>query len=233
MRQIYGLIILALAVTASAYATEPSPVQQPNFKLDGRSAADLSAEWWQWAMSSPDEINPVRDRSGAHCDTGQQGKVWFLAGGFGSALIRRSCTIPVGKYIFFPVVNMAYWPKTENNGYTCELARKNAAVNNETAIDLFVKVDGQTVQNLKQYRARTSKCFDIYGRIPAEYKPYKAYPSASDGYWILLKPLPPGKHSIKFGGQYNSASSEYGHMLQDIEYEITVSDFPSMASKEQ
>ena len=173
-------------------------------------------------MSSPDEINPVRDRDGAHCDTGQQGKVWFLAGGFGSSLIRRSCTIPAGKYIFFPVINMAYWPQKENNGLTCEQVRKSAAVNNDTAIDLFVKIDGQALKNPKRYRARTRKCFDVYGRISAEEKPYNAFPSASDGYWILLKPLQPGKHSIKFGGQYNKASSAYGRTLQDIEYEITV-----------
>lgn len=233
MRKACLLIILALAAAGSAYAANPSPVLQPNFKLDGLSAADLSAEWWEWAMSSPDEINPVRDRSGAHCGTGQQGKVWFLAGGFGSSLIRRSCTIPADKYIFFPLINMAYWPMTENDGYTCEMAQENAALNNQTAIDLFVKVDGQAVQNPKQYRARTSKCFDIYARIPEIYKPYKAYPSASDGYWIMLKPLPPGKHTIKFGGQYNKTSSAYGDMLQDIEYEITISDSSSMQSKGQ
>jgi hypothetical protein len=222
MRQIFLSMILALTATFSANATESSPVQQPNFKLDGHTAADLSADWWEWAMSSPDEINPVRDRSGVHCSTGQQGKVWFLAGGFGSSLIRRSCTIPAGKYIFFPVINMAYWPQEENNGYTCEQAKKNAAVNNDTAIDLFVKVDGQVVENPKKFRARTRKCFDVYGKIPAESKPYKAFPSASDGYWILLRPLVAGKHTIKFGGQYNSASSAYGRILQDIEYEITV-----------
>lgn len=216
------LAALFMAGSASAYPAESSLIQKPDFKLDGRTAADLSAEWWKWAMSSTDEMNPVRDMSGAHCDSGQQGKVWFLAGGFGSALIRRSCTIPAGKYIFFPVINMVYWPEEENNGYTCQEAIKNAAVNNDTAIDLFVELDGKVVKNPKRFRARTIKCFDVYERIPAERKPYSAFPSASDGYWILLKPLKPGKHSIKFGGQYNHTTAAYGHNLQDIEYEINV-----------
>ena len=105
------LAALFMASSVAAHAGESAFVQQPNFKLDGRSAADLSAEWWKWAMSSPDEESPLRDTSGAHCDAGQQGKVWFLAGGFGSSLIRRRCTIPAGKYIFFPVISMAYWPQ--------------------------------------------------------------------------------------------------------------------------
>lgn len=222
MKHFLLFIVVALSNTL-AFASESSPIQQPGFKLDGHSAADLSAEWWKWAMSSPDEVNPVRDTSGAHCDTGQQGKVWFLAGGFGSSLIRRTCNIPSGKYIFFPVINMVYWPQEENNGYTCKDAIKDAAVNNETAIDLFVTVDGQALKNPKRFRARTQKCFDVFERISAKDKPYRAFPSASDGYWILLKPLTLGKHTIKFGGQYNHTTSAYGHNLQDIEYEIIVS----------
>jgi hypothetical protein len=192
--------------------------------LDGRTAADLSAEWWKWAMSSPDDVNPVRDTSGIHCDTGQQGKVWFLAGGLGTSPIRRSCTIPAGKYIFFPVINMVYWPLEPDSGFTCEEAMKNAAVNNAATIDLFVKVDKKIVKNPKQYRASTRKCFDVYERIAAERKPYNAFPSASDGYWILLKPLKPGKHTIKFGGHYNHSTSSHGRKLQDIEYTISVKE---------
>ena len=218
------LIVLFMAGSVSAYARESSPIQLPGFKLDGRTAADLSAEWWKWAMSSPDEVNPVRDSSGIHCDTGQQGKVWFLAGGFGSSLIRRNCAIPAGKYIFFPIINMVYWPLGPDSGYTCKEAIKNAAVNNETAIDLFVEVDGKAVKNPKRFRARTNKCFDVYERIVAERKPYNAFPSASDGYWILLKPLRPGKHTVKFGGQYNHTTSAYGRNVQDIEYTISVKE---------
>lgn len=210
------------SITGTAYSSEPATVQKPNFKLEGRSAADLSADWWKWAMSSPDEISPVRDNSGAHCDTGQRGNVWFLAGGFGTNLIRRSCVIPEGKYIFFPIINMAYWPREENNGYTCKQAIKNAAVNNETAIDLFVELDGVVVKEPKKFRARTKKCFDIYDWIPTIEKPYNAYPSASDGYWILLSPLAVGKHTVRFGGQYNNTTSAYGRNLQDIDYQITV-----------
>ena len=133
--------VLTLASCAMAQSVSPLA---PDTKLGGRSTADLSAEWWKWAMASPPEINPVRDASGKHCAVVQNGQVWFLAGGFGSARITRQCTIPADKYIFFPVVNMVYWPREEGNGFTCERAKKSATFNNDTAVDLFASVDASS-----------------------------------------------------------------------------------------
>lgn len=194
----------------------------PGFKIEGRSAGEWSAGWWQWAVSSPDNINPVRDSVGTHCGVGQQGKVWFLAGGYGSSKIRRTCAVPAGKYLFFPVINNAFWPDEEDNGYTCEQAKESAAVNNDTALDLYVELNGTKIKDVKKYRVRTEKCFDIFARVPKEVEAYRAYPAASDGYWLLLEPLPKGKHTLKFGGRYNNAEGAGGGMVQDIEYQITV-----------
>jgi hypothetical protein len=157
-----------------------------------------------------------------NCAVGQSGNVWFLAGGFGSSKIKRICSIPAGKYVFFPVVNTSYWPESEKNGYTCEAAIRDAAMNNDTALDLFVELDGVAMNDVKNYRAKTKVCFNIYERVPKEFNAYNAFPSASDGFWILLKPLSIGTHTIKFGGRYNRASGAYGRMVQDIEYQITV-----------
>lgn len=216
------LLIVLAAIALTACASQLPVVLKPDYRLDGRSAAELSAEWWQWAMSSPAEINPVRDNTGSYCDVGQQGNVWFLAGGFGSSRISRHCVIPGGKYIFFPVINMAYWPSEENSGYTCDQAKRNAAVNNDGALSLFVAIDGVAVENPKRFRAQTDKCFDIFDRAGQSLHAYRAYPSASDGYWILLAPLGKGRHNIKFGGGYETSGEPYGRMVQDIEYDITV-----------
>ncbi|MGA3770922.1 hypothetical protein ACI2UW_16395 [Ralstonia nicotianae] len=171
-------------------------------------------------MSIPQETSPLRDSTGANCGTAQQGAVWFLAGGFGSSKIRRTCVVPANKPLFFPVVNMLYYPAKGNDTYTCGEAKAAAALNNESAIDLFVELNGVALQDVKRYRVASDKCFDIFERIQPELHPYKAYPSASDGYWILLKPLQRGRYTLKFGGRYNRESSAYGHMVQDIEYEL-------------
>ena len=68
MKHLTLIILLALAI-GCAYASQPITPLDPKAKVEGLSAVELSAEWWKWAMSSPDEINPVRDISGIHCDT--------------------------------------------------------------------------------------------------------------------------------------------------------------------
>jgi hypothetical protein len=154
---------------------------------------------------------------------GQEGQVWFLAGGFGSSKVRRRCTVPGDKYLFFPAINMVFYaPEEKRAGFTCEQAKRNAALNNDRAIDLFVELDGVAVKDVKRFRVRSEKCFDIFERVPRSHQPYNAYPSASDGYWLLFAPLPKGRHTLKFGGRYNRDSADYGRMVQDIEYELTV-----------
>lgn len=213
------LMIIGMFPIASAAST---PFLPPGTSIHGRTAAQLTSEWWQWAESIPDEGNPVRDRVGTNCGIGQSGPVWFLAGGFGSSRIHRVCTIPYGKTIFFPVINMVYWPKSGNTFFTCEQAKAAAALNNDTALDLYADLDGITVQNVKKYRVSSMQCFELFERIPLTQRPYNAYPSASDGYWLLLKPLERGHHVLKFGGRYNRNSQYYGRMVQDIEYELIV-----------
>ena len=79
----YRLIIVAAFSIIAGFAQSDELVTPlaPGFRLEGHTAAELSASWWQWAMSAPQDINPVADLSGAHCDVGQQGNIWFLAGG--------------------------------------------------------------------------------------------------------------------------------------------------------
>jgi len=110
MKRILTASILAMILCLPALAgAADSPVLPPGFNIEGKTAVDLSVEWWQWTASFPSRENPVNDRTGAKCANGQQGKVWFLAGGFGSSIISRKCAVPPGTYIFFPVINLAYW----------------------------------------------------------------------------------------------------------------------------
>ena len=71
---------------------------------DSASFKQLSAEWWQWVLSIPASDNPLLDNTGARCVVGQRGATWFLAGNLGGTTV-RTCSLPEGTVLFFPVVN--------------------------------------------------------------------------------------------------------------------------------
>lgn len=209
-----------LATTALLAALLSSPACAD--PIAAPAPAQLTADWWQWAMSTSEEDSPVADPTGANCGVNQRGDTWFLAGGFGSSKIQRTCSVPAGKKLFFPLVNMVYWPARGARAITCASTKASAALNNDTALDLFAELDGTPIRDLKRYRIASSECFDVFARVPAALHPYKAFPSATDGFWLLLNPLPPGRHTLKFGGRYNHESADYGRMVQDIEYVLNV-----------
>jgi len=132
--------------------------------------------------------------------------------------------VPEGRSLFFPLINMVYFPDEDSTpeNFTCEDAEIASALDNDTAIDLFASVDGVELEDLKRLRISTPGCFDIFAHLPKGQRPYSGYPSATDGFWLLLKPLSKGHHLIKFGGKYNNSSPDYGQMIQDIEYDLVV-----------
>ena len=46
--------------------------------------------------------------------------------------------------------------------------------------------------------------------------------AASDGYWLLLPPLSPGRHTVSVGANYDADGSGYGRMVQSFEYVLWI-----------
>jgi len=190
-------------------------------KVSGKFLHEYANAWWQWTHTMNKQESPVRDRTGDKCNVNQTGDVWFLAGGYGSSKISRKCVIPEGKHIFFPIINMAYWPRRGSNS-TCESVKKGAALNNDNVLLVNAELDGKNIPEVSEYRIKSDKCFDLFGLIPKELNAPKVFPAATDGYWLMLKPLDKGKHKLRFSAQYNRINGAFGKMAQDIEYEIEV-----------
>jgi hypothetical protein len=221
MKQIL-MCIFTMLVSYSIYA---NPLEEfmvdPNTYVDGQPVSDYTKTWWQWTYTMPKDKSPVRDVTGKYCHVGQRGNVWFLAGGYGTSKIKRTCVVPEGKYIFFPVINMVYWPRYKGS-MTCDAAIESAALNNDKAIDIEVNLDSTSAWNPANTRIRPDSCFDLLGLLPKELNAPKVYPAASDGYWVMLKPLSKGKHFLSFKARYNRDKGAYSQMAQDIEYELTI-----------
>src|SRR5690349_5206690 len=150
-------LVLLLQVTPVLATKNPNPgVLPPDSLPFGKTYGEWSNAWWQWAYSIPVPNNPVLDKTGANCGVGQSGQVWFLAGFFTPATITRSCTVPHGKALFFPIFNS----ENDNIGVTPPQTadQLRAALNQffDCCVDpstFLAVVDGVAIQQLGNYRA--------------------------------------------------------------------------------
>ena len=190
--------------------------------------ASTTAQWWQYINSIPPAVNPLLDPSGAYCMVGQRDPMWFLTGAFFGGTATRTCTVPEGEALFFPVINYVNF----NTPYICgqggpmnaaEL-RAPAAAYIDGATNLSVKVDGKALKDLMRIKSdvfaitlpadniRNSGCGGP-GSVPAGV--YS--PSIDDGYYVLLKPISVGNHTLHIHAEVPSQS-----FVLDIMYDLVV-----------
>jgi hypothetical protein len=208
MKILASLLLLVCLPCAAA----DSPLLAPDAKVDGISQAELSVQWWQWAAAFEYAESPISDRTGARCGAQQKGPVWFLAGTYESTVTRRTCTVPAGKYLFFPIVNYVVMPAQCGDCATCKDFSATARRITDKPTVLFAVLDGASLGKIEAHRFASPDCFNLaarsFGATPIE-------PSASNGYYLLLKPLPKGKHTLQFGAELPS-------LRQGLEYTLIV-----------
>ena len=204
-------LVLSILLAASARPQEASVVVPVDEAVADASQEQWSRAWWQWAGSFERHESPIADQRGELCGRKQSGAVWFLAGTYGTRRTIRSCTIPGGKYLFFPLINYVVMPAAGRQ-VGCLEVMSNAARMTEQVSGLLLEVDGVRVPDLVRHRLATPGCFDM--GLLAQPK-IRVYPSAANGYYVMLRPLSKGTHVLNFGGGLPS-------MLQGVTYTLTV-----------
>ncbi|MBI1761070.1 MAG: hypothetical protein HYR56_06495 [Acidobacteria bacterium] len=246
----FGLVLgLLPATTAQAQFGGNSVVIPPNVggnhsfgptRPYGKTYGEWSAEQWKWAYSLPANQHPLTDT--ADCSAGQSGPVWFLGGTFAATggtgpnvvigTANRSCTIPAGKALFFPLLD-AECATLEGNGATETELRACAKSLVDRVTELQASVDGVSLYNLQNYRVQ-SPLFS-YGPLPpnnlllagglADAVPGATSPAISDGYFLMLAPLPVRTHTLHFAGKAVFTQAQDGFDLTfilDINYQLTI-----------
>ena len=190
--------------------------------------ASTTAQWWQYAISIPTSVNPLVDQTGANCMVGQRDPMWFLAGTFFGGMATRTCSVPAGETLFFPVINSVQINTPGVCGQTGSLdvpaLRALAAPLIDGATNMSVKVDGKPVKSLMRIKsdvfATTVPADNIFnapcggpGTVPAGV--YS--PSVDDGYYALLKPLSVGNHTLHIHAEVPSQS-----LVFDVTYDLVV-----------
>jgi hypothetical protein len=189
---------------------------KPDENPFGKTWGEWSAEWWKWSLSLPKDQNPISDTTGENASYNQGGPVWFLAGTFGG-FAERSCEIPAGKAIFFPIsCNSTSYAECPNFKTEAEL-RAFAKADIDQVKTIMATVDGQRLPD-SDLRRLESPPFEL--DLPEEnvvgVSPGKTR-STSDGYWVFLRPLAVGKHEI-----HSFSSCRIGTQWIETRYHLTV-----------
>lgn len=200
--------------------------------LNRAFAQELSTQWWQWALSIPTPVNPQTDETGEDCVVGQRGSTWFLGGVFGGGTATRTCSIPQGTMLFFPVINSV----NINTPNVCGQDEKNIPVATlrdqivpfiDGATKLSVQVDGKQIKKLLQriqspvfaVALPEDNVFDEpctsagLGNVPVGI--YS--PAVADGFYLTLEPLEIGNHILRFHAENPDAG-----FVEDVTYNLTV-----------
>ena len=189
------MVLISMSASASTQSTNFSifPIDSKPYNS---TYGDWSAKWWIWALSVPENENPITDQTGENCAINQQGPVWFLAGTTGG-FATRECYIPVGKAILLSPLNIecsyAEFPALKTEKELLDCAQWPGAL-------VEVTIDGVKIQNLDKYNIQ-SPIFDVV--LPENNifgAPAGPTQAVSGGWWVLLEPFSSGKHQINFGG---------------------------------
>jgi hypothetical protein len=167
------------------------------------------------------ESIPIVENGAVDCTRGQAGRVWFLAGTFGGEAV-RSCTIPPGKSLFFPLVNGIWWLPEDAPDVTG--LRRGVGGGFDGPFQFECTVDGTPCAWFTPITRQQSNALplDLPPGGAAEswgYAPGLRPASVADGYWVMLDPLPRGRHVIHFSAR--AAEVENGFAL-DVTYNLLV-----------
>lgn len=217
-------VVTAVAVSASTDNSNRYVVPVDSTYL-GKTYSDWSVQWWQWVLAIPNDKNQnplYDDGTGINTINAESGDVWFLAGSW-IGTKKLTINVPAGKALFLPIINVE-GSKIEGLGNTETEMRAYSTGIIDNVTEKVAKIDGEMV-NLDNYRV-ASKLFvftlpannNVLG-IPVP--PYSS-PSVSDGYWIMVKPLSLGTHTIYIYGKAIHIPPTNSTFVTEMTYHIKV-----------
>jgi hypothetical protein len=203
--------------------------------MPSRRRRILRCEWWRWSLSLPAVAGHPN-----YCDPffdvtlGQSGNVWFLAAPFGTC--QRSIAIPQGTKLFIAIINVeaSSIEVAPFDGCTVAEQAVNATAFANYIRQPYFELNGKPLAKLGRFRfvspqfsltlpvpnvigipaGTSSPCPFVPAPLPMEMK------GVSDGFWVMLRPLPLGQHTIRVGGEFQN--TPFGTFGIDMTYDVTV-----------
>jgi hypothetical protein len=228
------LLAASLPVRADAEPNERADVFSPDAKPYGESYETWAARLLQWSLAFPATANPAADT--APPETGQSGRVWFLATVTGNRTVTRSMTVPAHKALFLAALSIRS-NNTEcpiDTDFSVDELFERAENLWDIASETSVTIDGVPVPDLDD--PQTTPYLVHAGPFPitlADHDNQLAAggqtcvpdgatidPNVAIGAVLMVKPLPVGSHTIRIRGVAGPADDPV--FVKDVTYQIEV-----------
>jgi hypothetical protein len=240
-----SLVSIVAFVTIFGYHPELMGAESSDLSIDakpyGKTLEEWAKEYWQWNVGLPPgdipkDVNTNLDKCMVGSD--KQNTMILLLGVY-DLTYSTKCNISSAKPILVPLLVGECDPTVSEPGtktgkiddlWACAKDADEGFKAWEVRLDnrvLFKKagneeVNGHLIDNIL---VRNSSLFNI--TIP-QVNRYEAdagvYPAVVDGYYLILKPLPPGEHSLtyKFTQEQKIPGADLTYVNGDATYLLTV-----------
>lgn len=196
------IILVVYSTLAPAAASSSSNIFPPDSKPYGLTYDEHAQNFWKWLLSIPASDSPMDDTKGDKCTVGQtdtNSSVFYLGPGEGK--IERTCTVPAGKGLLVPVMEVEQSDK-EIPGASVEILTDAAKKDQDSVNSLYLKIDNEeyTYDDLLKYRIQPTEPFQVIFPDNGIFGVAEGGPSqvVADGWYIITEPLAPGNHTVHF-----------------------------------
>lgn len=219
----YLLFVIAVAASTCLGLAHEKEVRivPPGVKFHGKTYAEWSAAFWQYALAQPLEGHLFLDTPEFDFSRGQSGSVWYVGAPDGP--LTRTVTLPEGKALLVTVRDVETSTLEEPPFYGATEAEQRANSNwfADHIVDLFCVIDGKPVPNLEDYRVDSPQ-FQFTAPTPWIWGAIGGTGTAvSDGYFVMVL-LPKGHHTIHYGGTYHFEAGEFLDVPLDLPHDVTM-----------
>ncbi len=230
----------ALAVTTSNARAGVPAVLSPESWPYGQSYEEWSARWWQWALSQSTDHEQLVGAPMDSCNASSP--VWFLEGASGEITTTRKVTVPDNVALFFPILTA--WADNSGCDASNHVSFTDLAVPDlrgevaglwSAVSDTQCWIDGVPVTGSDNYSNSfymvqspafsytTARKDNILAGVYQETcipGGLTIFPAVAQGIYLMVAPLAPGHHIIRWYGVVGPAPTPY--FVQDITYDLTV-----------
>jgi peptide/nickel transport system substrate-binding protein len=181
----------------NAYGQPSTPsVAEVDSNPNGASYEEWSMRYWKWILAIPSDMNPIFSDNQENCDENQtEESVWFLLGpGPDNDGNVYQCAVPEGRSLFMPMLSN-YCAEAVTGPLNTDEALAECREPMDSVTELKVEIDGTMVEGLEDNRV-TTDFFEVQLPELNLFAGDSTEQMISDGYWMMIEPLPAGNHEI-------------------------------------